>query len=524
MNILIVDDDSTNRRLLRATLEAEGHRVLDAADGVEALGVLERERVEGVISDILMSGMDGYRLCSEVRRNPRFNLLPFVFYTSTFDSPGDERFAREVGADDYLKKPCPTRALLEALERAASSRTEARPIVPQKREELLLVKEYNELLVKKLEEKHRNLQLQTEVLRKSEERNRLLAAIVESSDDAIIGKSLDGTVLSWNDGAVKLYGYTSREVVGKPITVIIPPDRVEEWRDLQTRAKRGEYVAGIETVRVRKDGRLVDIAFKISPVKDERGNIVGLSAYASDIAERKRWERELKDSQEQLRALAAHLQAVREEERTRISREIHDELGQILTSLKMDLRWIERKRTATASADVANEITLKIVEAQKLIDDTIQTVQRIAADLRPSVLDNLGLPAAIRYEVKRFEERTGIHSTLELQEEMPAADRNTATNLFRIFQEILTNVARHAGASAIAVQLREEHGGLALEVRDDGRGISADASSRPASLGLLGMTERVKSLDGTLCIEGAPGRGTKVTVRVPRKLDGPRTV
>jgi signal transduction histidine kinase len=261
----------------------------------------------------------------------------------------------------------------------------------------------------------------------------------------------------------------------------------------------------------------VDVALKLSPVKDAAGTIMGVSAIAGDITQRKRAEEELRRTQEQLRALAAHLQAVREEERTRISREIHDELGQILTSLKMDLRWIERKRAATTSAEVEKGITLKIVEAQKLIDDTIQTVQRIAADLRPSVLDNLGLPAAIRYEAKRFEERTGIHSTLTLPEEMPVPDRDTATNLFRIFQEILTNVARHAGATAIGVELKEEHGGFALDVQDDGSGISADASSKPTSLGLLGMVERVASLDGTLYIEGTPGRGTKVTVRVPRK-------
>ncbi|HXT41356.1 MAG TPA: PAS domain S-box protein [Candidatus Angelobacter sp.] len=644
MNILIVDDDAGNRKLLRVTIEAEGHHTVEAEDGVQALAVLEREPVDGIISDILMPNMDGYRLCTEVRKSPRFNLLPFIIYTSTFTSPGDERLAREVGADEYLKKPSSTQTILAAFSRVVAEGKPGRPVVTQQKEELLLVREYSDLLVKKLEEKHRDLQRQTEELRRSEGRNRMLAAIVESSDDAIIGKALDGTITSWNPGARWIYGYTAEEAVGRHISMIFPPGRADEWRALLERAARGERVEGIETERIRKDGTPVEVSIKLSAIRDEAGQVVGISAIGRDLAERKKLEREvavrehrlnsffagataglavldrelrfvqindtlagmnglpakdhlgrtvrevvpklapvvepvfrkvlatgepvlnveltgetalrpgaqrhwveslfpvvgrdggvegvgavvveitdrkraeeaLRSSEAKLRALAAHLQVVREEERTRISREIHDELGQMLTGLKMDLRWMHRKLAGRMSAETSAAIKQKLDEAGKLADDTIETVQRIAADLRPGILDSLGLTAALGYEENRFAERSGIRCKTTLAEGLPALGRDVNTNLFRIYQEMLTNVARHADARTVEVRLTEQRKGwLLLEVQDDGKGISDDAAAKPTSLGLVGMSERAESLGGRICIEGATGSGTTVKLWVP---------
>src|ERR1041385_1167855 len=172
MKILVVDDDGTNRKLLRVKLEAEGHSVCEAEDGVQALGVLERESVEGIISDVLMPNMDGYRFCLEVRKHPRVSALPFVIYTATFTSPPDERLALEVGADAFLTKPASVRTLLEALTRAVSERRLSTSHIIQKHEELLLVRDYSDLPGRKLEEKHRDLQQRTEQLQRSQERLR----------------------------------------------------------------------------------------------------------------------------------------------------------------------------------------------------------------------------------------------------------------------------------------------------------------------------------------------------------------
>jgi signal transduction histidine kinase len=231
--------------------------------------------------------------------------------------------------------------------------------------------------------------------------------------------------------------------------------------------------------------------------------------------ERQRSTAELIQSQRQLRHLAARLQDVREAERTHIAREVHDELGQMLTALKMDLRWIEKRLAQSSGMDGVVAARAKLLETEKLTDRTIETVQRVALELRPGVLDNLGLAEAIRDEARRFESRTGIKMTMNLPGKLSKLKPETVNAFFRIFQELLTNVARHAGARAVTVRLAESNGELQLIVQDDGKGIPADALARRTSLGLLGMSERAISLSGEIQFEGAPGRGTRATLRIP---------
>ncbi len=239
----------------------------------------------------------------------------------------------------------------------------------------------------------------------------------------------------------------------------------------------------------------------------------------SDITPRKTAEENLERSRWQLRALLARLQSLREEERTRISREIHDELGQLLTAIKMDLRWIE-KRLAERNDAALNALLDKAVEAAELADTTIASVQKIATELRPGALDTLGLPAAIRQEARRFQERTGVACGAELPEPDGNFSRELATATFRILQEALTNVARHAEATEAVIRLREEPGQVVLEVEDNGRGITSGALADAKSLGLVGMRERAAALDGSLAAEPATPRGTRVTLRLPRAAAG----
>lgn len=231
--------------------------------------------------------------------------------------------------------------------------------------------------------------------------------------------------------------------------------------------------------------------------------------------ERQRTKTELYDSQQRLRDLAARLQEVREAERTHIAREVHDELGQMLTALKMDLRWVEKRLAPPAGPEVIPVVSKKIAEAKELANQTIETVQQISLELRPSVLDNLGLVEAIRDDARRFETRSGVKLVMALPEKLPRLKPETITAFFRIFQELLTNVARHADARSVVVQLGEEQGKLTLIVHDDGKGIPAGAANRRTSLGLLSMSERAISLGGQIQFEGEPGRGTRATLRVP---------
>ena len=229
-----------------------------------------------------------------------------------------------------------------------------------------------------------------------------------------------------------------------------------------------------------------------------------------EIAERRLAEEQLKASEENLRALAARLQSVVEEERTRIAREIHDELGQALTGLKMDLTWLAGKLPKGQKS-----LTGKMTSVFELIDGTIQSVRRIASGLRPDVLDEVGLAAAIGWQTHDFQKRTGIRCKIEVPADGATVDKERSTAAFRIFQELLTNVARHAQATKVGIALQLDDHSLVLKVEDNGKGIASTEPHRTKSLGLLGIRERVALFGGKVEITGTPGKGTRVTVSIP---------
>ncbi|HUQ19203.1 MAG TPA: ATP-binding protein [Gemmatimonadaceae bacterium] len=242
---------------------------------------------------------------------------------------------------------------------------------------------------------------------------------------------------------------------------------------------------------------------------DSEGRITGHFGIQRDVTDRTLAAAELERSRSELRALAARIQTTREEERTRIAREIHDELGQTLTALKLDLAWVETRLPNTDSG------VYRLGEASltERVDKMMQIVRRIATELRPSVLDQLGLEAAIEWLVQESTKRTGIPVTLRA-EEFPSLPDEISSNAFRIIQEALTNVARHSKASCVDVRVRHHGPNLLIEVEDDGVGISEPVAGTQ-SLGLVGMRERAVSCGGTLKIRCEPGRGTTVIVELP---------
>jgi signal transduction histidine kinase len=212
--------------------------------------------------------------------------------------------------------------------------------------------------------------------------------------------------------------------------------------------------------------------------------------------------------------LTTRLQLAREEERTCIAREVHDELGQALTGLKIDLAWLKSRMTDRALVDRVQSVIVRI-------DGAMDTVRRIATDLRPSVLDDLGLVAAVEWQAQEFERSTGITVQLEVQAEHVDLEDICATTAFRILQETLTNVVRHARATRVKIALRVSAEALTLEVRDNGRGISAAEMASPRALGLLGSRERAIACGGELAIGGVRGKGTTVSLSIPlRRADG----
>jgi signal transduction histidine kinase len=231
---------------------------------------------------------------------------------------------------------------------------------------------------------------------------------------------------------------------------------------------------------------------------------------AHEAAERKQIEKRLRVSEENLRSLAARLQSVRDEERARIAREIHDELGQELTGLKIALKGIYNRMPKTQRA-----LRQKAESTLLLIDQTIQSVRRIASGLRPAVAEQLGLAAAVEWQVKEFRKRTGIRCRVTLPAEMPKLDEKQATAMFWICQELLTNVARHAEATRAEVTIRADVHALTLAVEDNGKGIGKVPLDGPDSLGFLGMRERIRPFGGTIEVDSARSSGTKVIAMLP---------
>ena len=234
-----------------------------------------------------------------------------------------------------------------------------------------------------------------------------------------------------------------------------------------------------------------------------------------DITDRKLAEMELANSREQLRNLTAHLQSIREKERSHIARELHDELGQLLTALNTEIIMLGKKIPPEHTALIERTQSLS-----SLIDMTMQTLKRIYMDLRPGMLDHLGLTAAIGWQAEEFQKRTGIHCHVRFAPEEIVLDPDLTTALFRIFQETLTNVSRHAEASRVNVNLRATDREIQLTVKDNGRGITREQMNKPNSFGLLGIRERAEYWRGEVTIKGKPGGGTTVSVTIPLEQKG----
>jgi len=242
---------------------------------------------------------------------------------------------------------------------------------------------------------------------------------------------------------------------------------------------------------------------------------------AQEVDVRRRAQFDLQESREELRALSTHLVQVREEERTRIAREVHDELGQTVTILKLDMAGLRHRTDAAPELRDSAEIQDLLASMSTALDDTMSAVRRIIAELRPGVLDDLGLIAAVEWQARDFSKRTGIECEIDLPAEKLRVGHEVSTSVFRILQEALTNILRHAEATRVQVMLRREGDNLLLRVQDNGRGMKLDTPLDGKHFGLLGMRERVRSLSGELLIDSDAGEGTTLTVRVPTEPASP---
>jgi signal transduction histidine kinase len=262
----------------------------------------------------------------------------------------------------------------------------------------------------------------------------------------------------------------------------------------------------------------VPIEGSSAPIKDDAGRTIGRIIAFRDISQRKRAEQELSESREHLRALAGHLQTAGESERRHIAREIHDEFGQLLTGLRMDLIWLDKRLGKPEETAPTRALRKRLTDALQLVDGMVRQVRRISSELRPGVLDDLGLVAAMEWQAREWQRRTGIPCQFNPSHEQLIIAPEPSTALFRIFQEALTNVARHAKATHVQVQLTADEDSVRLVVADNGVGIRVSPTQPARSFGLLGMKERAALLGGRLNVEGHAGSGTTVSAEIPVRL------
>lgn len=375
----------------------------------------------------------------------------------------------------------------------------------------------------------------------------LLAAIVDSSDDAIASKTLDGVVTSWNAGAERLFGYSAKEAVGQHISFIIPLNRRDEEAEILARLRVGQRIEHFDTVRVRKDGTEIDISLSISPVRDSTGKIVGASKIARDITQRKQTERALRESEErfrvladaldtqvqfrtqelrrrnseilqqaeQLRELTGRMMQTQDAERRHIARELHDSAGQTLAALGLNIA-----RLAEDVKHNPDRLAKDIDGVQDLIQHLTKEIRTTSYLLHPPLLDECGLSSALQDYVEGLSQRSGLSIELNIPQEFERFSPELELVVFRLVQECLTNTLRHSGSKTARITVRRKEQNIHVEVQDQGKGMSrerfADVQSHGAGVGLRGMRERVRQLHGEFNIESNT-LGTKTSAILPAK-------
>jgi PAS domain S-box-containing protein len=339
------------------------------------------------------------------------------------------------------------------------------------------------------------------------------AALLELTQDSVFVIDMDGVVLFWSRGAEVMFGYTKKQAAGKTAHELLHTEFPRQFAEITEELIRVGHWEG-DIVKTAKDGRRVVVAGRWALQWGKRDQAPRVLVINSDITERKHTEETLLLQREQLRALAERLQWVREEDRKRVARDLHDQIGQILTAIKMDMVWMIRHLPKSETL-VLNRLT----ESIQLIDNGVKAVRTICSGLRPGILDDIGLAAAIEWEASEFAARNGVRCQVSVPPVDLHLDGDRATATFRIFQECLTNVIRHAQATSVRIDLSQEDESILLVVEDDGIGFHESSISNTfGSLGLLGMKERAQFCGGNVEIASSPGKGTTVTVRVPSDI------
>ena len=501
VTILIVDDFRPNRRVLGAVFSFEGFTVLEAGDGAEALRILEGQTVDVIISDILMPNMDGYQLCSAIRQQEAMDRVPFLFHTSTYTSPADEKLGLSLGGDYFIRKPVPGREIVKAVRDALDAPR------PSRRRSALsatvdLTAEYTQRLVEKLEEKNDELYLRTREARGSVDK---LSALILAAPVAIVSFDAAGVIRTWNAAAERIFKWKADEVVGRR-----PAEAgISLGAECQLISR---VIRGLELTLRRKDESEVNVDLSLAPLHDAQGALSGWMAVFADITERKLAEAAVEKAKGRMEILSRQLLASGEAELRRIARELHDEIGQGLTAAKLA---IESAKVATDPTALA----LRLDDSSAMIDLLLHSVRTLSLDLRPASLDDLGLVAALRAHLHAHAARAGLGMHFDADDLPQSRGGEGEIACFRVAQEAMTNIIRHANATAVDVELRMHGDKVRLIVQDNGIGfdtaLAHAGTEEGVSFGLLSMRERAELAGGSFLCISETGRGTRIEIFLP---------
>jgi PAS domain S-box-containing protein len=457
--ILIADDDADDLHLYSELLRAEGYEVWEASTGQEGLRAARERRPDLVLMDVMLPDLSGVEACHQIKADTALSDTFVVLFSGQATSVAHKIEGLETGADDYLVKS------IQGDEFLARIRAIAR------------------------------LQHTTAALRASEQHHRELAAIVESSEDAIFSKTLDGRIVSWNRAAERIYGYAAEEMIGRPITVLVPPGHEEEFRDIQQDLSCARRVVNYETLRRKKDGSLVEVSLTISPVRDATGSVTGASIIARDITESRRLEKELLE--------------ISATERRRIGHELHDGLGQYLAGIAFRAKALEQALATEGSphSPEANELT-------GFISNAISQTRSLAHGFDPIEVEKIGLLASLQNLVAETKNFFNITCLFRCQDSELQVDARTGLALYRIVQEAIHNAITHGAARQIHIGLAVEGSQLCLRIRDNGIGFQPQIGNQ-TGMGLRVMGYRARSIGAKLKISSQPNQGTEIRCEAP---------
>jgi PAS domain S-box-containing protein len=347
---------------------------------------------------------------------------------------------------------------------------------------------------------------------------RLLERTLDSLKEVVmvVGDKKHRNIALCNKAVQEVFGYTPEELRGYSTRVLhIDDSHYQTFGKIseQELEKKG-YFHG-EYQMKRKDGTIITSEHTISPLDEQKGWRHGVVSIIRDISERKQYMKQIESYSKRLKHLTSHLQKLQEEERTRIAREIHDEVGQIFSIIKFNLNSLKKDLSGPSHSPPREQIRKEMEAMIDMTDNAIRSTRQFISELRPVVIDHMRLDEALEWLTQDFEKKYAIHTTFRKKTTVSKPGKQTKTHLFRILQETLTNVHRHAGASQVNVQLWETGKQLNLKIEDNGKGIQEQDKNKMSSLGLLGMQERVNDMGGTLSIEGQPGKGTTIVVAIP---------